>query len=194
MWLASACSLPRLLTSRPLMNGPGGSTDLSSFAPRPVCQPKVTTDKSVPYCTAWGKMQRIPSLPQHLQRRSEDNFFKVRKNVIFEWVQLNRHCQGESESAEQFITSLYHLAENCEYGDLRDQMIRDRIVVRIRDQLQFARLQMNAELTLEKAKTLVRQHEAVQEQQVLLQTGQAEKSVDFLRQNPQFKGKGTQRK
>ena len=120
VWLVSACSLPHLLTSRPLMNGPGGSTDLSSFAPCPVCQPKVTTDKSVPYCTAWGKMQRIPSLLQHLQRRSEDDFFKVRNNVIFEQVQLNRHCQGESEPAEQFITSLYHLAENCEYGDLKD--------------------------------------------------------------------------
>ena len=49
-----------------------------------------------------------------------DDFFKVRKNIIFERAQFNRHCQGESESAEQFITSLYHLAENCEYGDLRD--------------------------------------------------------------------------
>lgn len=92
---------------------------------------------------------------------------------------------------EQFITSLYSLAENC--GELKDQMIRDRIVVGIRDQSQSARLQMDPELTLEKAKTLVRQREAVQEQQSLLQYGQKEdKSVDFLQRKPPFKGKVAQ--
>lgn len=113
-----------------------------------------------------------------------DDFFKVRKNVIFERARFNRRCQAAGETAEQFITSLYTLAESCDYGDLKDQMIRDRIVVGIRDQSQSERLQkMDADLTLEKAKTLVRQREAVQEQQVLLKTGQKEdKSVDFLRQ------------
>ena len=72
-----------------------------------------------------------------------DRFFKVRKNVIFERALFNRRCQGQSETAEQFITSLYSLAENCEYGELKDQMIRDRIVVGIRDQSQSARLQMD---------------------------------------------------
>lgn len=33
-----------------------------------------------------------------------DSFFKVR-NVIFEHAQFNRHSQGESESAEEFIIS-----------------------------------------------------------------------------------------
>ena len=67
------------------------------------------------------------------------------------------------ESVEQFITSLYTLAENCDYGDLKDQMIRDHIVVGIRNQAQSERHQMDAGLTLEKAKTLVRQRETVQE-------------------------------
>ena len=40
---------------------------------------------------------------------------------------------------------------------------------------------MDADLTLDKAKMLVRQREAVQEQQVFLQTDQTEeKMVDFL--------------
>ena len=94
------------------------------------------------------------------------------------------------ESVEQFITSLYTLAENCDYGDLKDQMIRDRIVVGIRDQAQSERLQMDEGLTLEKAKTLVRQREAVQEQQILLKHGQKDdKSIDFLRQGVPSKGK-----
>ena len=47
-------------------------------------------------------------------------------------------------------------------------MIRDRIVVGIRDQALSERLQTVADLTLEKAKTLVRQREAVHEQQLAL--------------------------
>ena len=49
---------------------------------------------------------------------------------------------------------------------------------------------MDAGLTLKKAKTLVRQREAVQEQQILLKHGQKEdKSIDFLRQGVPSEGK-----
>ena len=50
------------------------------------------------------------------------------------------------ESVEQFITSLYTLAENYDYGDLKDHMIRDHIVVGICDQTESERLQMDAGL------------------------------------------------
>ena len=91
---------------------------------------------------------------------------------------------------EQFITSLYTLAENYDYGDLKDHMIRDRIVVGSCDQAQSERLQMDARLTLEKAKTLVRHREAVHKQQILLKHGQKDnKSINFLRQGVLSKGK-----
>ena len=57
-------------------------------------------------------------------------------------------------------------------------MIRNRIVVGIRDQAQSEWLQMDAVLTLEKAKTLVRQREAVHEQQILLKHSQKVGQVD----------------
>ena len=126
--------------------------------------------------------------------RQFDDFFKVWKNVIFKRARFNRRCQAAGETIEQFITSLYTLAESCDYGDLKDQMIRDRIVVGIRDQSQSERLQMDADLTLEKAKTLVRQREAVHEQQVLLKAGQNEdKLIDFIRKKTAFRGKAPQR-
>ena len=86
-----------------------------------------------------------------------DVFFKVRKNITFERAWFNRRSQGPEESVKQFITSLYNLAENCAYGELKDEMIRDRIVVGICDSSLSERLQLDPELTLEKAKTLVRQ-------------------------------------
>ena len=81
-----------------------------------------------------------------------DTFFKVRKNVIFEHARFNGRIQQEGESVEHFITSLYNLAENCEYGEMKGEMIRDRIVVGIHDNALSEQLQLDAELKLEKAK------------------------------------------
>ena len=113
-----------------------------------------------------------------------DQFFKVRKNVIFERAKFNRRCQGDTESAEQFITSLYNLVEDCDYGELKDQMIRDRIVVGIRDRALSEKLQMDADLTLEKAKIQVRQREAVHEQSQILKHPAEDKIIARVHHGP----------
>ena len=110
-----------------------------------------------------------------------DSFFKVRKNVIFERARFNSRCQQEGETTEQFIMSLYQFVEDCEYGTLKDQMIRDRIVVGIRDKALSQHLQLDPDLTLEKAKTLTRQREAIQEQQVILDNRSTKREIDFVR-------------
>ena len=66
---------------------------------------------------------------------------------------------------DSFITSLHCLAEHCSYGELYDEMIRDRIVVGLRDTSVAQKLQMDPELTLDKAVTLARQSKAVKTQQ-----------------------------
>ena len=38
-----------------------------------------------------------------------------------------------NESMDTFIQDLYCLAENCEYGTLKVELIRDRIIVRVLD-------------------------------------------------------------
>ena len=60
-----------------------------------------------------------------------NGFFHVRKNIIFERAKFNRRCQLVGETADQFIASLYNLADNCNYGNLKNEMIRDRLVVGI---------------------------------------------------------------
>ena len=100
-----------------------------------------------------------------------DGFFRVRKNVIYERARFNRRYQLEGESVDEYITALYSLVETCEYGTLRDEMLRDRIVVGIQDSAMSEKLQLDPELTLEKTKRLVRQKEAVKEQHRELQSG-----------------------
>ena len=104
----------------------------------------------------------------------EAHFIK-RRNVIFERAKFNMHKQEEGEPVDAFITALYGLAEHCGYGNLHDEMVRDRIVVGIRNAALSEKLQLDADLTLEKAVTQVRQSEAIKQQQPLLRGGSAVK-------------------
>ena len=97
-----------------------------------------------------------------------DSFFQVRRNVIFNKACFNCRCQFPGESVEQYIIELYNLVEHCNYGDFKSEMIRDRLVVDILDKTLSEHLQLDPALTLEKAKQMIHQHEAVQEHQQVL--------------------------
>ena len=53
---------------------------------------------------------------------------------------------------------------------MKEEIIRDRIIVGIRDMALSQKLQLDPELTFEKAKTKVRQQEAVQEHQQMMKS------------------------
>ena len=58
-----------------------------------------------------------------------DRHSAVRYYAIFERTKFNRRWQEEGESVDSFITSLYCIAEYCEYCVLEEGMIRDNTVV-----------------------------------------------------------------
>ena len=64
--------------------------------------------------------------------------------------------------------ALYELIQYCDYGGMKDEMIRDRLVVETHDSSLSEKLQLDPALTLEKAKKAIRQSEAVHEQQKML--------------------------
>ena len=88
--------------------------------------------------------------------------------MIFERAKLNMRVQKEREPVDNFITDLYSLNEHCNFGTLHDELIRDHVVVGIRDKALSEKLQLEAELTLERAINQVRQKEAVRKQQTVL--------------------------
>ena len=55
--------------------------------------------------------------------------------------------------------------QTCNYGQLTDEMIRDRIMEGIRDGAIVEKLQVDPELTLEKAIQITRQSKMVKSQQ-----------------------------
>ena len=72
-----------------------------------------------------------------------DSHFIQRRNVIYERVKFNHRVQQEGESVQDFIFDVHTLAQHCEYGVLREEMIRDRIVAGIRDASLSKKLQVN---------------------------------------------------
>lgn len=98
------------------------------------------------------------------------DFFIVRKNIVFERACFNMRKQEPNETVEAFVTALHVLAEHCKYGDLHDELIRDRIVVGLANTRLSERLQMEENLTLQKAIDMARQSEEVKKQQSALRS------------------------
>ena len=88
-------------------------------------------------------------------KRKFDSHLSRRKTVIHEKPKLNQRVQGQDE-LWNVITDLYRLVEFCEYGSLKEEMIRDRLVVGIRNEKLSEKLQLNTSLTLENAAHQVR--------------------------------------
>ena len=83
-------------------------------------------------------------------------------------MKFNQRMQQEGKSVESFITELYALSGTCNYGELANKMIRDRIVIGIRDNAVAERLQIDPELTLDKAISIARQSETLKKQQPIV--------------------------
>lgn len=94
-----------------------------------------------------------------------DSYFIPKRNIIFERARFNMRSQQDGESIEEFATTLHTLSKDCDYGNLREQLVRDRFVVGIQDSKLSAKLQLNAELTLQTALETARQVESVRKQQ-----------------------------
>ena len=85
-----------------------------------------------------------------VKMQSEGHFI-IKGNVIFERNKFNMRVQREGEPVDSFITDLYSVAKHCNLGILHDELICDGIVVGITDMALSEKLQLEAELTLERA-------------------------------------------
>ena len=52
-----------------------------------------------------------------------NNHFDARKNVIIERAKFNRRVQNQGESVDSFIQDLYKLANEREFGALKEELI-----------------------------------------------------------------------
>ena len=89
-----------------------------------------------------------------------NEYFQVRKNIIADRAKFNKRKQQPGEPVEIFIQDLYKLVEDCKYGALKEELIRDNIVTGVLSDSLSDRLQSRPNLTLADAVQMCRQAEA----------------------------------
>ena len=110
-----------------------------------------------------------------------EQYCNPRKNVIFERHVFNTRCQGSSETVDTYVTDLRMKARSCEFGELKDSLIRDRIVCGIKSDTVRSRLLRDCDLTLQKAIEICRAAESTETQMKIMAEGTAtSESVDAI--------------
>ena len=123
-----------------------------------------------------------------------EEYCKPRKNIVFERHLFNTRTQGD-ESVDVFITDLKILAKNCEFGDLKDSLITDRIVCGTNSKSVRERLLRETDLSLQKATDICRASEASKSQvKTMSAASSAESNVDAVKKKVGFKKKFRQSK
>ena len=60
------------------------------------------------------------------------NIFRCGK-IVYEWANFNQANQLCDELAKQFITQLHQMVENCEFSNLKKEMIWNQLVINVWD-------------------------------------------------------------
>ena len=103
-------------------------------------------DKAEDILHSFGLKDEDKKMYKVVRDRYETYFIKKR-NVIYELAKFNLRKQEDEEPVDNFVTSLYSLAQYCNFGDLHDEMIRDRLVVGLKDANLSEKLQLDSELS-----------------------------------------------
>ncbi|RWS00581.1 uncharacterized protein B4U79_05220, partial [Dinothrombium tinctorium] len=77
-----------------------------------------------------------------------EKYCNPRKSLAMERYYFNKAQQESEETIDHFITRLKQLAKSCEYGDLEESLIRDRIICGVRCDSTRERLLQEDELSL----------------------------------------------
>lgn len=124
--------------------------------------------------TVMGKECHL--LQRHLHMSTEDRkdppkildalqaHFEPTRNVIYERYVFNDCKQSQCETADQYTAKLRKLADTCEFGELREELIRDRLVIGTKDLSAQARMLREPKLTLTKAVDMCKASEQTQMQ------------------------------
>eukprot|EP00117_Sycon_ciliatum_P048077 scpid59649/ scgid0554/ Retrovirus-related Pol polyprotein from transposon 17.6; Protease; Reverse transcriptase; Endonuclease len=117
--------------------------------------------------------------------------FGKKRNYVYERACFHQRTQQPTESLDAFVNDLYRLADRCNFKAMHDEMLRDRLIAGLADARLSERLQMDSDMTLEKALAHARQSAAIKEQQTTV-CAAPDSSSDITAEFPDlFSGLGT---
>ena len=85
-------------------------------------------------------------------------------NEIYERYRFNKRDQEPNESLDAYVTALRTLAKTCNFGVLENSLIRDRIVIGVRDNQARKKLLQVSKLTLKECIDICRSYETSSQQ------------------------------
>ncbi len=115
-----------------------------------------------------------------------EKFSELCKGVINETYEryiFNTRSQNSDESVDDYYVALQELSKNCNYGNLRASLIRDRLVVGIRDSGARKKLLQEKNLDLARCLDILRSSEAATAHlsNMQAQSAQGQASVNRMR-------------
>ena len=113
-------------------------------------------------------------------------------NEIYERYQFNKRYQKENEPIDHYIIALKELIKSCNYSTLEDSLLRDRLVVGIRDNIVRRTLLQKRKLTLNDTIDICKAAEMSKEQMSnmgvntkdLIETEETVHKVQYTRERP----------
>jgi len=91
-------------------------------------------------------------------------YFKLKRNVVYEQYHFNMCTQLPEETIDSFVNRLRKVASTCQFGTLTEELIRDRLVIDLKDHSTKLRLLKEESLDLNKALNICRSNEAACQQ------------------------------
>lgn len=76
-------------------------------------------------------------------------YCEPKKHVTYERYVFNSRVQQAGETVDNFVTDLRKKATDCEFGDFKDDMIRDTIICGIGDETLRGRVLRQGDVTLD---------------------------------------------
>lgn len=112
--------------------------------------------------------------------RKFDEYFEPQHNELVSSFKFNKKVQEDGETWDNFYSEIKRLAKICNFGEMENRMLRDKIVMGIRDIKVQRRLLESSSLTLEQAVAVCRAAEISKEHVQILQKNEALQEVDVI--------------
>ena len=116
-----------------------------------------------------------------------EKYCSPKSNSTYERHHFSIRNQNEGESIDSYVTDLRILSKSCEFGDLTDSLIKDRLVFEVKQDTVRSRVNRETDLTLQKG-TDIRRAAGTSTQQGIITEG----NVDIVRKKV-FKNKPSKR-
>ena len=115
-----------------------------------------------------------------------DKYCTPKKNLTLERFHFMKAVQNNGESVDQFVIRLKTLSKSCEFGELEESLVKDRLVVGIIGDSVRERLLGEDNLSLERAIQICKSAELVRTQASELR-GESASEINAIRQSRQYR-------